>query len=431
LAAFIVRKGKPVELVDLGAVQPVGVAIEAWRKWMGNNEEARGAAKVIRERVWEPLEKVFTAGETPVPRTIIVSLDAELATFPLAALPGREPGTYLLEDYTLAVIPAAEALVRRASQAGMANANEEKDPTGKVGPALGNMLVVADVNYDSRSAPVAVKAKRQFAARAARDEQAGLFEPLDGTRGELATIHKMYRDNFGAEGITTLESAAANQETVVSQAQKHLFLHLATHGYFASPRFKSAMARRIGESRAEKPAEARDSSGAASADLKFISNQSLAGYHPGLLSGLALAGANKPNDDDDGILTAEEVGSLNLSRAELVVLSACETGLGQAAGGEGLLGLQRAFQAAGAKTVIASLWNVDDVATRDLMERFYDNLWNKNMGKLEALREAQLWMLKERGPRGLTRIEGDREQGTGSRLPPYYWAAWVLSGDWR
>ena len=69
-----------------------------------------------------------------------------------------------------------------------------------------------------------------------------------------------------------------------------------------------------------------------------------------------------------------------------------------------MLGLQRAFQVAGARTVISSLWKVDDVATPDLMERFYDNLWNKGMSKLEALRAAQIWMLRERGPRGLEEL---------------------------
>src|SRR6185503_11816237 len=103
----------------------------------------------------------------------------------------------------------------------------------------------------------------------------------------------------------------------------------------------------------------------------------------------------------------------------------------ETAGSEGLLGLERAFQVAGARAVIASLWKVDDLATRDLMERFYDNLWNKNMGKLEALREAQLWMLRERGPRGLDVVNDDGAKPTGKRLSPYYWAAFVLSGDWR
>lgn len=261
--------------------------------------------------------------------------------------------------------------------------------------------------------------------RAARDDKDQSFEPLAGTKGELSTIEKLYRNTFGADGIRSLEGAAATEDAFAQQAPQHLYLHLATHGYFASPRFKSALDRS-----ALDPQRGPES---------FVTNQSLAGYHPGLLSGLALAGANQPTDEDDGILTAEEIGSLNLSGCELVVLSACETGLGQSAGGEGLLGVQRAFQAAGAKTVIASLWKVDDVATRDLMERFYDNLWTKTKEdgktslytKLEALREAQLWMLKERGSRGIVDAEGKPADANKKRLPPYYWAAFVLSGDWR
>jgi CHAT domain-containing protein len=188
---------------------------------------------------------------------------------------------------------------------------------------------------------------------------------------------------------------------------------MATHGFFADERFRSALGRS-----AQSPA----------AGLELRADQSVAGYHPGLLSGLALAGVNAPTADDDGILTAEEVATLDLSRVELAVLSACETGLGQVAGGEGLLGLQRAFHAAGARTVVSTLWKVDDVATRDVMERFYENLWKKEMGKLAALREAQLWMLRTRGPRGLTRL---KQKSADERLPPYYWAAFVLSGDWR
>src|SRR5207237_592194 len=103
-------------------------------------------------------------------------------------------------------------------------------------------------------------------------------------------------------------------------------------------------------------------------------------------------------------------------------------------------GLQRAFQAAGTRSVMASLWQVPDDATRRLMERFYENLWQKKMTKLEALRQAQLWMLTEgprRGP-GVNRVvapnkldEAKPEKAAAGKAPPFYWAAFVLSGDWR
>ena len=89
--------------------------------------------------------------------------------------------------------------------------------------------------------------------------------------------------------------------------------------------------------------------------------------------------------------------ALDLRGCELVVLSACETGLGEAEDGQGVLGLQRAFQAAGARAVVASLWKVDDAATGVLMERFYTNLWDKKLPKLEALRQAQLAVLNDPG----------------------------------
>jgi CHAT domain-containing protein len=101
------------------------------------------------------------------------------------------------------------------------------------------------------------------------------------------------------------------------------------------------------------------------------------------------------------------------------------------AGGEGLLGLQRSFQAAGARTVVASLWKVPDEATRDLMEHFYENHWEKNMGVLPALRAAQLTLLREGRKRGAVRDDEPSAAADPKRTPPYYWAAFVLSGDWR
>jgi CHAT domain-containing protein len=157
------------------------------------------------------------------------------------------------------------------------------------------------------------------------------------------------------------------------------------------------------------------------------------GYSPNLLSGLAFAGANRPAEPgkDDGILTAEEIAFLPLNGTELATLSACETGLGEVAGGEGLLGVQRAFQVAGVRASVASLWKVDDIVTRRLMERFYENLWRKRMNKLDALREAQLWLLNDPElVRGLERAASE-VSAQPRRSPPFFWAAFQLSGDWR
>lgn len=142
-----------------------------------------------------------------------------------------------------------------------------------------------------------------------------------------------------------------------------------------------------------------------------------------------------------GHLTTLEAGYLDLRAVEVAVLSACHTGEGKVAGGEGVLGLQRAFQVAGANTVVASLWAVEDAGTQRLMSGFYDRLWDAKTpkSKIDALRQAQLAALRE----GANAAGGQVQVGNGNRgvrrrdAPPadprypYYWAAFVLSGDWR
>jgi CHAT domain-containing protein len=132
-----------------------------------------------------------------------------------------------------------------------------------------------------------------------------------------------------------------------------------------------------------------------------------------LKSGLLFAGAQNTLDGNsssilnNGILLAEEVKSLNLKNTELVVLSACETGLGEFSISEGVKGLQRAFMIAGAKSVIMSLWEVDDQSTQILMTLFYKN-WIKNkLSKVDALKFAKIELKK-------------------IKPQPYYWAGFVL-----
>ena len=136
----------------------------------------------------------------------------------------------------------------------------------------------------------------------------------------------------------------------------------------------------------------------------------VAGFHPGLLSGLALTGANvrpTPLGKDDGILTALEVAELDLSKVELAVLSACETGLGEVAGGEGLLGLQRAFQVAGRSRWWPASGRSATSATQDLMARFYENLWRHGPAGPRGAAAAQLHMLREGYRRGMVPLPAD------------------------
>jgi CHAT domain-containing protein len=185
------------------------------------------------------------------------------------------------------------------------------------------------------------------------------FNPLAATREEIVTVADSFRRGHRRQKtlLTELRDDEATETAVRSQAPKHRYLHFATHGFFAPAEVRSALA----------PAPA-GKNGPAAEDLggsDLFGRRGISGFHPGLLSGLVLAGANRPvaTNADDGILTALEVAELDLSGVELAALSACETGLGETAAGEGLLGLQRAFQTAGARSVVASLWQVDDEAT--------------------------------------------------------------------
>jgi CHAT domain-containing protein len=132
-----------------------------------------------------------------------------------------------------------------------------------------------------------------------------------------------------------------------------------------------------------------------------------------LRSGLALTGANlRRSGEDDGILTAMEASGLNLWGTKLVVLSACDTGVGEIKNGEGVYGLRRALVLAGSETQVMSLWPVSDEGTRDLMIEYYKAL-KAGQGRSEALRQVQLKMLSSK-----------------NHNHPYYWASFIQSGEW-
>jgi CHAT domain-containing protein len=352
----------------------VEAAIASWRRQIqrGGGEVA---PELLRRRLWDPLgAEVHGAG------VVLLAPDGPLCELPFAALPGSRPGTYLIEDVALALAPAPLLVVdRRRSMTEMLAGRDS--PLYSVGPlpaVLETPLLVGGVDYGGPGG----------------DD----LPALPATAREVGTIRRLFGAVHPGAQAELLTGKGATVAAVREKMVCHPWLHLATHGFYAPLR----------------SAVERDA--------------------PELRSGLVLAGGRS------GRLTALEVSGLNLTRADLVVLSACETGLGQTERGEGVLGLQRAFLLAGARGVVASLWEVPDEATEALMTRLYANLWQRKRTRLEALRDAQLWLLKEgrRHPevvRGLARRGAAREDATplarGDRLPPLYWAAFVLSGDWR
>ncbi len=196
--------------------------------------------------------------------------------------------------------------------------------------------------------------------------------------------------------------------------QSPQILHIATHGFFlndvpliASPNFASGLG--FSDLRA---------------DVNIVGGPS-AGYtpptdslgnleNPVLRSGLVLAGFNaRQSGSEDGALTALEATGLDLRGIQLVVLSACDTGVGDVANGEGVYGLRRAFVIAGAESHLTSLWKVSDQGTADLMTDYYQRLLNGE-GRSAALRQTQLDMLS-----------------SSAYQHPYYWAAFIPSGNWR
>jgi CHAT domain-containing protein len=140
------------------------------------------------------------------------------------------------------------------------------------------------------------------------------------------------------------------------------------------------------------------------------------------LFGLAFANANRSNaaplDEEDGLLIADEVASLDLQCVEWAVLSGCDTGVGEIRDGEGVLGLRRAFQVAGARSVIMSLWEVSDRATCQWMEGLYAARFAGGLHTADAVSRATREVLEAR-----------RRHGQSTH--PFYWGAFVAAGDWR
>ncbi len=246
---------------------------------------------------------------------------------------------------------------------------------------------MADPDFGLLDKTAAVPASEN---RRSTDRAAGAmkFDPLPGTAAEAQALKALLK--LKNEQVLTKGKAT---EAALKQVKGPRILHMATHGFFLEDQpldLDSQADHLAGQDGLHAPK----------------------GENPLLRSGLALAGANKLRSGrDDGVLTALEVAGLDLTGTELAVLSACETGVGEVQNGEGVYGLRRALVLAGVRTQIASLWKVDDAATKDLMIDYYRRL-QAGAGRSQALREAQLTMLKDP-----------------ARAHPYYWASFIAIGE--
>lgn len=211
------------------------------------------------------------------------------------------------------------------------------------------------------------------------------FVELPGTKTEIESVHEMLNQNDWKIGLYLQDEALEDE---LKRVRNPRLLHIATHGFFLE--------------------DTPDDDGG----MQLGVSTRVSGQDPMLRSGLLMAGAtqtargNHLEGIENGIFTAYEAMNLHLNHTELVILSACETGRGQIKNGEGVYGLQRAFQIAGAEAIIMSLWKVDDQATQALINHFYQ-AWLRGKSKTEALQSAQM------------KVRQDYRE-------PYYWGAFVL-----
>jgi CHAT domain-containing protein/Tfp pilus assembly protein PilF len=354
-AAYLLKSDGQLAWADLGLTEAIDKDINHLRMSIS---AAQGSAPYPRElasRLYDRLLAPF-AKDLSDTNHLLISPDGLLNLLPFEALVSPS-GRYLLEEMQLTYLGSGRDLLR------MQLKQKHRSPS----------LVIANPDYnldgvdavdDDRMEQVVVRGVRM------KDLKWG---SLPGTAAEAKAIQPLLK---GAELLMTSEATEAALKSVVAPE----ILHVATHGLFA-------------ESDGLKPEEYDD---------------------PLLRSALVMAGANKGGTgENDGYLTASEAMSLDLFGTKLVVLSACETGVGEVRNGQGVYGLRRALVLAGSESQVMSLWAVGDEGTQVLMTDYYKRL-RKKEGRSAALRSAKLSMISSE-----------------SFSHPFYWAAFVPSGDWR
>jgi CHAT domain-containing protein/tetratricopeptide (TPR) repeat protein len=428
-AAFVLKAGETdATFVPLGRADTLENLIASWRTAMMNSlkppPDATNAAStapsfrtlgvLLRRRVWDPLATPLTG----VNRVFVVP-DGSLNLVSFAALPTGSTH-YLVEDGPVLHYLSAERDVVPTEQP---SSHRVAGLLTIGGPAFAD---VSSLTKQTQTPATVAAATPSTSFRGTSSNCIGLqsmrFDPLPGTRVEAEAVANLWNQlssgiSSTEDGATVLIGASATETAFKTLGANHRVLHLATHGFFLSDGCVTATVgtRSVGglvtpnSTNTSKPA-------------RPVAGARTPPENPLVMSGLALAGANRraaaAPGEDDGILTAEEVASMNLEGVEWAVLSACDTGLGTVTAGEGVLGLRRAFQIAGVHTVIMSLWSVEDRATQQWMEALYHARLGDHLDTADAVRQASLTLIRDRRAKG---------QSTN----PFYWAAFVAAGDWR
>lgn len=319
--------------------------------------------KKLYDLIWKPLEENLADI-----KTVYYSPSGSLYQIAFAALP-IDTTSYLCDKYNL---------VQLSSTRQLATSDWQSTPD-----QISNATLFGGIKYDLEPQEVA-ELQGSIPQSTEGNISRGFFSDSTLSRGSINFLKgtKIEVDSISTElkskniNTTLFTGIGANEETFKSLTNQNIdVLHIATHGFFF-PDIK------------EKPEEMNRFM--LTGEQRFRNTP-----NPLLRSGLFLAGGNhawKGEEPicglEDGILTAQEISEMYLPNTQLVVLSACETGLGDIQGGEGVFGLQRAFKLAGAKSILMSLWKVDDDATRELMQSFYKK-WLGGMDKRDAFRTAQ------------------------------------------
>ena len=365
LAFVLDAAGASPRVVSLGSARNIETAIRRWRGELRPEAAAtdesrhRAAGQLLRELLWDPLG-VAARGD----RLVLVVPAGAVHLVNFAALPLRG-GEFMAE---------ADVLFHYLS-------TERELLAGPRGAAGSDVLVVggADVETPGEVLDGATVPPNACDPLARLD-----IPPLPGALREARRVAAIFRAARGTPPpVTELTQAAATKAAFKEQAPGKAIVHVATHGFFVA-----------------------DDCSTGQSDVAS----------PLRLSGLTFSAANR--DASDAILLAEEVAALDLRDAQWVVLSGCDTGLGQIEVDEGILGLRRAFRIAGAGTLVMSLWPVEDRSAETFMTALYDARLNDGRSTSAAMRAGYRAAL----------AAARREHG---EAHPLYWAPFIASGDWR